>query len=419
MDNISQYISAITSYAKMQFKKCFRKASGKLKYPFFVPGAGYAQELWDWDSWLTDIALIQIADNTDISEYQKGCVLNFLDKADKEGRIPINIIADRDSLFDLKPNTDVNIHKPCLCQHSLLISEKVGDAEWLRERFTTLERFLEWYRTNCYHSESGLYVWVNDFAIGIDNDPCVFYRPHKSTGSIFLNCLMYGELCAAQKLCNILGVGNSDRYEAQAKELASAIQRECWDERDGFFYSADVNLEPIDEGKWLHSGAPRHWNSLPMRIGVWAGFLPLYNGIATKEQAKRLVEHLQDESTFCANYGVRSLAKTERMYVIKPSSNPSCWLGPVWGNINYFVFEGLLRYGYTELAERLACKTVTLFGKDLEKCGEFHEYYHPDTGEGVYNQGFQSWNLLSFNMAQWLAQKSRSSIVYVATIHLP
>ena len=90
------------------------------------------------------------------------------------------------------------------------------------------------------------------------------------------------------------------------------------------------------------------------------------------------------------------------MYAIKRTGNPSCWLGPIWGNCNYMVFEGLLRYGYTALAKELAEKTIKLFGQDVEKCGEFHEYYHPETGEGVNNQGFQSWNLLTYNMADWL-----------------
>ena len=31
-----------------------------------------------------------------------------------------------------------------------------------------------------------------------------------------------------------------------------------------------------------------------------------------------------------------------------------------------------------------------------------HEYYDPDTGVGVHNQGFQSWNLLVNNMLAYL-----------------
>lgn len=401
--DLKKYAELIESYAKGSYRQCFREPQGKFEYPCFVPGAFYSSQLWDWDSWLTDIALAKMSEGDDILPYEEGCVLNFLDAADDEGRIPINIVADGESIFDLKPGTKVNIHKPCLAQHALFVSKRANDgAEWLREKFPVLERFLAWYKKNCFHEETGLYVWVNDFAIGVDNDPCVFYRPGKSTAAIFLNCLMYGELSATAELCTLLGNENAAKYAAEAEELKHAIMRECWDDKDGFYYSADVLLEKVDPDKWLHSGAPRHWRSIPMRIGVWAGFLTMYYGIATKEQARRMVEeHYRNEKEFFAPYGVRSLSKAEtRMYVIRGSGNPSCWLGPIWGNCNYMVYEGLLRYGYRDDAVLLAEKTVRLFGQDVERCGEFHEYYHPETGEGVLNQGFQSWNLLAYNLAE-------------------
>ncbi len=408
-EQIQKYIDYVKTYSEGAYKRCFREAMGKLNYPFIVPGASYSYQLWDWDSWLTDIALQEIAQGENISAGQKGCILNFLEHADSEGRIPINIKALEDSIFDLKPNTEVNIHKPCLAQHALFVVEKNGnDVSWLKDKFPVLERFNDWYQNNAYHEESGLYVWINDFAIGIDNDPCVFYRPNKSTAAIFLNCLMYNELLAMAKLADMLGY-DGEKYKNRAQALEKAIQSECWDDRDGFYYSADVTLEPINPNEWLHQGHRRHWKTMPMRIGVWSGFLPMWLGIATKEQAKRIVEeHFRNERTFNSPYGIRSLSKAEtRMYAIRKSGNPSCWLGPIWGNVSWFVFEGLLRYGYVDEARELAEKTVTLFGRDVEENGEFHEYYDPETGVGVNNKGFQSWNFLVYNMANWLLNNEK------------
>ena len=62
----------------------------------------------------------------------------------------------------------------------------------------------------------------------------------------------------------------------------------------------------------------------------------------------------------------------------------------------------LRKYGYTDDAKRLAEKTITLFGSDLEECGELHEYYDPESGAPINNPGFQNWNLLSLNMLEWL-----------------
>ncbi len=90
------------------------------------------------------------------------------------------------------------------------------------------------------------------------------------------------------------------------------------------------------------------------------------------------------------------------MFENVPSGNPSCWLGPMWAVANYMCFESLLKYGYEKEARELAQALVYVFGKDIAECGEMHEYYHCDTGCGINNQGFQSWNLLINNMIAYL-----------------
>lgn len=398
-----QYEAVILSYAKNNYKKMFREPDGLLKYRFIVPGSCYDNCLWDWDSWLTNIALDKIVGIEDISEYEKGCVLNFLNHIDEEGRMPIAIFPDR-TLPKFESGKETNIHKPILAQHALFIVEKNKDASWLRPYFKKLEKYLDYYVCNCRHEETGLYFWIDDCAIGVDNDPCTFYRPLRSSGSILLNCFLYREFQATVELAKQLGMNDKDtKYDQLAKQLKDAIQNHCWDERDGFFYNVDLNLLPVDKEQWLHSGCPRHWSCLIQRIEVWSGFLAMWSGIATKEQAKRMVEeHFRNEKTFCAPYGVRTLSKQEKMYAIIKSGNPSCWLGPVWGISNYMVFEGLVRYGYVEEAKELCKKTIELFGKDILVNGEMHEYYDPETGEGVNNPGFQNWNLLVVNMISWL-----------------
>ena len=66
------------------------------------------------------------------------------------------------------------------------------------------------------------------------------------------------------------------------------------------------------------------------------------------------------------------------------------------------VFSGLHRYGFEEDARELCERTVELFGRDLEKNGCLHEYYHPDTGEPIVTCGFENWNFLVLNMIAYL-----------------
>ena len=371
------------------------------KYKFIVPGSSYSNSLWDWDSWLTNIALRKITGDTDISEYEKGCVLNFIKYIDENGKTPIFIKPNALVSEFERPGT--NIHKPCLAQHALFICEQTSDAQWLCGKFEDIERYIGFYEKNCKH-ETGLYFWLDDFAIGVDNDPCTFYRPDKSSASIYLNCLMYKEKDAMAELAGLLGFKEKQvQYHMEANKLKDAILQNCWDERDGFFYSVDINLLPVDTSQRLHAGAPRHWNCLIQRIDVWSGFMAMWAGIATPEQAQRMVkEHYLNERTFNAPYGVRTLSKLEKMYSLKKTGNPSCWLGPIWGISNYMVFDGLVKYGFVDEATELAHKTIMMFGADIEKNGEMHEYYNPDTGEGINNPGFQNWNLLALNMIEWL-----------------
>ena len=203
-------------------------------------------------------------------------------------------------------------------------------------------------------------------------------------------------------------------YQLWAEDLLQAIRRHCWDEKDGMYYSVDLNLLPytgkaeIIFGKpfVLHEGAPRDYPCLIQRLGSWSGFMALWAGVATEEQAERMVrENLLDEDGFWAPYGIRTLAKWEKMYNLKATHNPSNWQGPIWGISNYMVFSGLVKYGYDKQARQLAEKTIALYGKDLQENGVLHEYYHPESGEGIINPGFQNWNYLVINMIAWIEKR--------------
>ncbi len=424
-DSIAHYISVIKSHVYTDFKNMYRRSGGALVYPFLTPGSiQYDNVLWDWDSWLSNVALVQILadvgsekDKQEALPYEQGCVLNFLPYGNWDGYIPIVIWEDTDP-HKIRPKNIyvVNMHKPVLAQHAAFITRlNNGNAEWLREYFFNLQAFVNNYKAHHRNKATGLYYWQTDVAIGVDNDPCTFFRPAKSSGSIYLNSLMYKELLAMVYLSdqlNLPAIGKE--YAADADELKAAIQKNCWDERDGFFYSVDLNLRPVTNepdsslGKVfiIHAGYPRDYDCLIQRIEVWSGFMAMWAGIATPTQAERIVkEHYLNPKTFNSPSGVRTLSKMEKMYSLRASANPSNWRGPIWGISNYIVFEGLIQYGYDKEAKELAEKTIKLFGKDFEKNGALHEYYEPETGEPILNKGFQNWNYLVLNMAAWYEGK--------------
>lgn len=424
-ENIEKYKKICRDNIRHEMRGMYREAGGALKYPFLAPGSNqYLDMLWDWDSWLSNVALRQIllefgseTDRQEALKYEQGCVLNSLSYGGMDGWIPIWIERDAPSRAKMLENRNPwknNMHKPTLAQHAAFITRNMGgDAEWLREDFHNLQAFVNKYWN--YHRDraTGLMYWETDEAIGVDNDPATFYRPNGSSGSVFLNALMYKELLAMAYLAERLDMDEiADRHKAQALRLQLDIREHCWDPRDRFYYSVDLNLLPVEKPDiqsvkpgelFLHVGQPRDYDCLIQRISGWSGWMPVWAGIATREEVEEMVSrHYYDSEGLYCTAGMRTLSPLEKMYNVSASGNPSSWLGPVWINVNYLVFRALVLYGYEAEARELAEKTVLLLGRDFERFGALHEYYLPDNGEPVLNKGFQNWNFLVLNMIAWL-----------------
>jgi putative isomerase len=415
MAEISTYIGIIREHLHRDYKGMLRDPAGACKYPFLTPGSEHYQNvLWDWDAWSANIALKQIVhDIGDADEigralpYERGCVENYLHYGHFDGWLPGTIKPDKD-IEAMRPSRfDKNMRKPTLAQHAAFITKYDNDdAEWIRDGFYYMQSFLHNYRTFRRH-KCGLYMWQSEGNVGVDNDPCSYYRPPNSCGSIYLNCFMYREMLAMEYLADCLNQDQIGAYfRREADELREAVIAECWDEKDGFFYSVDLNLVEDEAMDYSRRGMGRPYDSLIMRIGVWSGFMALWCELATPEQAERVVkENYRDDRTFNAAYGVRTLSKLEKMYSVVASGCPSNWWGPIWGICNYLTFRGLLKYGFTDDATELAEKTIRLYGRDFERFGALHEYYDPDNGEPILNKGFQNWNFLVINMINWLEGK--------------
>jgi putative isomerase len=390
-----------------------RAPDGILKYPSIAQttaGKRYATQLWDWDTLWTSRGLFRLAVlerdepfKQKLCEHVAGCLLNFLDHAYPDGQMPIMMTQTVADAFRI-PGTNLtsrNQAKPIFGQLGLLASDQRGDTKWLEPHFDALLRFYDsWVKHNS--SKIGLLVWGDDVAVGVDNDPTTFGRPFFSSANLLLNCLFYEDLLASAELARRLGrLADHDRLSAQAEELAQRINKFCWDPRDSYYYTVDVQC--VDKRRELIPTVPpgmdMSWKCLPTRIQLFTGFLPLWCGIAPQEIARKLVSanYLADDR-LCAQWGVRSLSNRETMYSMDFSSNPSNWLGPVWIIVNYLVWKALQRYGYKKEADALADKTIHLLSKDLETNGSLNEYYQPDTGAALSHKGFIDWNLLVLEM---------------------
>jgi len=396
----------------------FREPKGYLKHPFLVPGAAYDGQLWDWDSYWMSSGLFRLANMLGDREYHskvalhaRGCLENLLAHQSRNGTVPTLIDSGRGDLFGClqEDGPEVNQAKPVLGQLALCIANETGDTEWLEPLFDKLLRFYGRWEDR-YRHLSGLLVWGSDVAIGVDNDPTTYGRPDHSSANLLLNCLYYEDLTAAATLAGrLMRKEDALRLRQRRAEVGESVRKQCWDRRDRFFYTVDVQCADHRSNKisWADPGMPLGWATIPLRIQMFTGFLPMWCGIATKAQAHSLVvEHYLNPKSFHARWGVRTLSRSEPMYSLACSCNPSNWLGPIWILANYYVWRGLVRYGFSKEADDLARKTVKLLQRDLSGEGILHEYYHPDSGAHLMNPGFLSWNVLVLEMMQSVSTRS-------------
>jgi putative isomerase len=405
----------LLAYFTQAAPQLLRPPKGFLSHPNIspsLPGKQYSTTLWDWDTLWTVQGLFQVARLTKdaalrdrIALHAQGSLKIFLAQQSPEGRIPMLItVSQADLLGALTPSpggpNSHNQAKPVFAQIALLVSDELRDTAWLAPLFDQLMKFhASWTANNL--SKTGLLVWGNDVAIGNDNDPATFGRPFFSSANLLLNTLYYQDLQASAQLATRLGRdADATQLTAQANALGAALLKHCWDPRDRFFYTVDVQC--VDKRRELINyppGMDMSWSSLPLKIQSFTGFLPLWCGLATKQQAAELVQaNYAADQRFRADWGVRSLSSLEPMYCMNFSSNPSNWLGPVWIIVNYLTWRGLKNYGFVTEARELADKTLRLLATDLAANGSLNEYYHPDTGVAISHKGFLDWNLLAVEM---------------------
>ena len=128
-------------------------------------------------------------------------------------------------------------------------------------------------------------------------------------------------------------------------------------------------------------------NERPIRFVSSSSFSPLFAGIPSKEQAAIIIKTMMakfggDDMYLCASFDPTNERFNPKKY----------WRGPVWINLNWMLYYGLLDYGYPEIAERIKCDTIEL----LEKSG-FYEYFNPikaiyENENGGYGGNNFSWS---------------------------
>lgn len=344
---------------------------GILKYPYLVPSGPYYQ-LFDWDSYFMGVALSYDHEGKPLETTVED-FLSFVGRnAADTGYTPREIAPDG---FWALPE----MCKPFLAQAAYRASLTTGSVAWLRPWYHRLAETLEFWE-DTRQQPNGLFVWFDGVESGVDNNPAVSDKPALSTEGVDLQCYIYREYVAMSILANKLGYADdAAKYRQKAAVLKHRIQTKMWSASAGTFLNIDART-----GKKID-------------ILTWTNFVPLWAGVATKEQARQMVdEHLLNPREFWAPYGIRTLAPNQALY----DPVHGYWRGPVWVLPNYLLMHGLMNYGYRKQAEELAQRTNRLLVRDLKETGGMNECYNPETGKPEGAPHFVSWDLLGEHMLE-------------------
>jgi hypothetical protein len=361
-------------------QKVIKPPNGMLKRQYLVPDGPYTH-LFDWDMYFMGVALSYDGVGKPVASSVQDFLEYVDESADWHGYTPREIATD--ALWSLP-----EMCKPFMAQAALRASRTMGDVSWLLEKSTggkwesnydKLAAMLSFWENN-RKSADGLFVWYNGVESGIDNSPVVSDKPSLVTEGVDLQCYIYREYLAMTVLAERLGKkDDAALYASKAVDLKKLVASRMWNDKDGMFYNIDSRTGGM------------------VKIKEWTNLTPLWAGIASPEQAKRLIDgHVLNTREFWAEKGLRTLSADEPLYDAKNGY----WRGPVWVVSSYMLMHGLYNYGYKKEAAELADKVVGLLTADLNKTGGMNETYNPETGEPTSAGNFLSWNLLSEHMIE-------------------
>jgi neutral trehalase len=371
---------------------------GLLIHEYIVPDGPYFQ-LFDWDMYFMASALSY----DKVSKPIVGSVEDFLSFVDEfanwTGYTSREIAPD--ALWALP-----EMCKPFLAQAAVRASLTAGDFKWLLgsdapPSADPTYRKLQYYERpdapprityyqklkdtvvfweNNRRAADGLFVWYNGVESGTDNNPAVSDSPSQITEGVDLQCYLYREYLSLALIAERLEKPKeAAEYREKAKALKALVQILMWSEKDGSYLNINSRTAAF------------------VKIKTWTNFVPLWAGIATPDQAKRMIrEHLLVASEFWSPNGVRTISKDEPLY----DPRAGYWKGPVWILSNDLMMHGLLNYGFKAEAAELADKTESLLLADFRKSGGMNENYNPETGEPDAGGHFVSWNLLAEHMKE-------------------
>ncbi len=202
--------------------------------------------------------------------------------------------------------------------------------------------------------------------VGYDEDKFYQVSPFKVKDAAASALFYYSNLCL-RKLAWLIGENTNEIDDWLDRAKNNLWQILGWDKTPGLVYDFDLIS----------------WQQL--RIKTVTSFFGLMTDLLTLKQVQA-VRNFMHHSHFCHHtcqhdhYLLLSLSSQSHQF------NPlNYWRGPIWINVNWLIYQGLIEQGMLAEAEMIREGILELVWQN-----GFYEYYHPFSGKGLGSKNF-SW----------------------------
>ena len=357
----------------------WRSAKGDLFHDGVIPSHAvyYFVGFWAWDSWKHAVALAHFA-----PELAKDQIRAMFDYQDANGMVI-------DCIFANKNENNPRDTKPPLAAWALMeVFKETNDTAFVKEMYPKLEKYYNWWFKNRDYDKNGICEFGSidgtteaaKWESGMDNavrfDDAVMFQNNESAWSFDQESVDLNSYLALEyKLLKELSKISGNKFEAIEIDGAK-IANYFFCKEAGYFFD-----KKIQNGNFIKDEGPE-------------GYTPIWTGIASIAQARKVSEILLDSTKFACFIPFPTLSADNPKY-----SKDSYWRGPIWLDQTYFAISGLRKYGFKEEADKF---TENVFNRleGLNRGEAIFENYDPQTGKHLRAPHF-SWSAAHLLMLYW------------------
>lgn len=209
-----------------------------------------------------------------------------------------------------------------------------------------------------------LKLWRKTRSLKFD-ESAIFEGDHFNVEDVGWNSIYSQGLESLSRLCKEFGDPDSEKFESLAQRVKETILEKCYDKESGLFFS-------------LYSKQEKK-----AKVITFVSLMPIMLDIPKDIVERIVVEYISSPKHFWLTYPLSTVSASEPAF--RPTSQPDklsfglfLWRGAKWFPPDWFLFHGLRKHGFFDLAGQLATKSQEVVSKS-----GFREQFDPRTGNGL------------------------------------